>query len=395
MKTDRMAHNYSILKSVEPEKVSGELICKRIESPYYITNEHTVDVVVALFNNDHGLQALGVVDMAGKAIGIITRNDLFDLIGQKFGRELYMNKGISDIIKSVNLIYYKRNTFSIIEEISDDLKSAENRYHILVDSENNYKGFISSFNIVLFLSEMMTRELKSARKVHSAIVRDEININTEKLSVSGSTAMAGETGGDLQYIRKIGDNRLFISLCDVSGKGLNAGFIAVAVSSMYAAYDFDKGVSGLIKTINSFIYDLFDGDIFLTGVFIEIDESNGKIKVYDMGHSMIYILEDNKVHHMESHAGNYPLGIMEYIEPSLSETSLAAGDLLISFSDGFPEQNSNTNEMFGEQRLLSLAMKYHNSSLKQIKDIIFEELKTWKFGQAQSDDMSLLMLKYK
>jgi sigma-B regulation protein RsbU (phosphoserine phosphatase) len=382
------------VKSVETEKVSGELICKKIASSFYITTEHTVDVVAEFFNKELNIQALGVVDSSGRAMGIITRSDLFALIGQKFGRELYMNRSISEIIKKTDLIYYKRNTFSVIDEISAYLKSAENRYYTLVDAENGFKGIVSSFDLVLFLSDMMTRELKAARRVHSAIVKDEISISTDHLHLSGSTQMAGETGGDFQYVRRIGDNRLFISLCDVSGKGLNAGLISVAVSSMFAAYDFDKGIDDLIQKINSYIYSLFGGEIFLTGIFIDIDESTGEIGVYDMGHSMIYLFKDGKVRGFKSHHDNLPLGIKENITPSISELRMGSGDFIITYSDGFPEQVSGTGEMFGESRLLTLAMKYKNSALMHVKDILYEELKTWRFGQAQSDDMSLLMIKY-
>jgi len=206
--------------------------------------------------------------------------------------------------------------------------------------------------------------------------------------------MAGETGGDFQYIREIGKNRIFISLCDVSGKGLNAGLISVAVSSMYAVYDFDKGIPDLIQKINSFIHNLFEGEIFLTGVFIDIDESTGETKIYDMGHSMIYMLKDKKAHSFENHPRNIPLGIQKNITPVVSTIRLEDGDFLISYSDGFPEQSNMSNERFGEPRLLSLAMKYRKNNLKQIRDILYEELKTWRFGQAQSDDMSLLIIDY-
>ncbi len=393
MKANTMSRHYSIVKSVEPEKINGELICKRMTSPYYITNEHTVNAVAEIFIHNTNLHAVGVVDKTGRAVGIIIRNELFALIGQKFGRELYLNKSISEIIKSVNHIYYKRNTFSVIDEISGDLKSAENRYYILVDAENCYRGYISSFDLVLYLSDMMTRELKSAHRVHSTIVMDEINIKTDKLAVSGSTVMAGETGGDFQYIRRLSGNRLFISLCDVSGKGLNAGLISVAVSSMYAAYDFDKGIHGLIAKINSFIYDLFSGEIFLTGVFIELNETTGVTVVYDMGHSMIYLLKNKKAVILNNNTENFPLGIQKSINPAASEIKLETGDILISYSDGFPEQNNIANERFDEPRILSLVTKYIKSDLSQIKEILYEELKTWRFGQAQSDDMSLLMIK--
>lgn len=395
MKANRLDQDCFKMQQVEQENVIGELICKKITSPYYISSEHTVDAIAGLFSRDVSLNALGVVDKDGRAEGIIMRNDIFALIGQKFGRELYMNKSIRDVIKEVNLIYYKRNTFSVIDEISEDLKSPENRYYILVDAENIYKGIVSSFDLVLFLSEMMTRELKAARRVHSAIVRDELNINTDKLSIYGSTEMAGETGGDFQYIRRIDENRLFISLCDVSGKGLNAGLISVAVSSMYAAYDFSNGMYLLIQKINSYINDLFNGEIFLTGIFIDLNESTGEAEIYDMGHSMIYMLKSNKVHSFENHSENFPLGIQKDLKPSVSRIKMESGNFIISYSDGFPEQNNNANERFGEPRLIFLARKYQNSSLKQIKDILYEEVKTWRFGHAQSDDMSLLMIRYK
>ena len=384
-----------LAKSVEPEKINGELICKRVTSSVFITDEYTVNIAADIFNDDINLQAIGVTDSSGSAIGIITRSDLFALIGQKFGREIYMNRKILEIIKTVDMIYYKRNTFSVIDEISDTLNSAENSFYLLVDAENSYKGVISSFDLVLFLSDMMTRELKAAQRIHSAIVKDEIQFNSEKLTISGSTEMAGETGGDFLYKKRIGKDKMFISLCDVSGKGLNAGLISVAVSSMYATYDFDNGIETLIEKINSFIYGLFEGEIFLTGVFIEIDESTGETSIYDMGHSMVYMLKSGRVFSFENHDGNFPLGIQKEISPAASKTVFSKDDFLISYSDGFPEQCGIGNEMFGEPRVLSIAKKYRNSELKQIKDILYEELKTWRFGQAQSDDMSLLMIKYK
>jgi len=395
METTSNLGNCSILKSVDPEVTGGELIYKRISNPYYITDEHTVGEVADVFTGNGGMQAIGIADCEGKAIGVILRNELFSLIGQMFGRELYLNKSIKEVIMPAEMIYYKRNTFSVIDELSGALRSVYDRFYILVDAENRYKGLISTFDLVLFLSDMMTRELKAARRVHSVIVRDEINIESGKISINGSMLMAGETGGDFQYVRKIDDNRWFISLCDVSGKGLNAGLISVAVSSMYAAYDFKNGLNELICRINLYIHELFGGGIFLTGIFIEFDESTGKLEVYDMGHSMLYILKNDRAVSFSKCSNNLPLGVMSEISPARMSIKLESGDLLLSYTDGFPEQNNIANECFGEQRVLSLALKYRNSGLKQIKNIIFDEVKSWRFGNAQGDDMSLLMVEYK
>nr|HOP65370.1 PP2C family protein-serine/threonine phosphatase [Spirochaetota bacterium] len=200
---------------------------------------------------------------------------------------------------------------------------------------------------------------------------------------------------DFQYIKKLSDRKWFISLCDVSGKGLNAGLISVAVSSMYAVYDFTRGIEELLVRINSYINDLFGGEIFLTGVFIEFDSETGELGVYDMGHSMFYVLREGKAGSPANHEENLPLGIRKDINPVKAMIKLWEGDLVVSYTDGFPEQTNLGNEPFGERKVLSLAMKYRNSGLKQIQDILYDEIRAWRAGNAQGDDMSLLLLRYR
>lgn len=386
---------YSLLKSVDNEKISNEVIFKRAISLYYVSDTHNIGEIAEIFTNDNSIQAIGVVDDGGKAAGIVIRNELFSLIGQKFGRELYLNKNIREVLHSPSTVYYKRNTFSVIDELAGELKSEYNRFFILVDGENRYRGIISTSSLVLFLSEMMRRELAAARRVHSAIITGRIEVFGEKFEASGYTLMAGETGGDFQYIKKIGEGRWFISLCDVSGKGLNAGLISVAVSSMYSVYDFSRGTGELLRSINSYINDLFGGEIFLTGVFMELNEITGDLTVYDMGHSMFYILREGKAGTPSKQKENLPLGITKDITPVKSGIRLEKGDFIVLYTDGLPEQCNISNESFGEQKILSLVMKYRNSALNQVQDIISDQLKAWRLGNAQGDDMSLLLLRVK
>lgn len=386
---------YSLLKSVDNEKISNEVIFKRAISLYYVSDSHNIGEVAEIFTSDISIQAIGVVDDGGKAAGIVIRNELFSLIGQKFGRELYLNKNIREVLHSPSTVYYKRNTFSVIDELAGELKSEYNSFFILVDGENRYRGIISTSSLVLFLSEMMRRELAAARRVHSAIITGRIEVLGEKFEASGYTLMAGETGGDFQYIKKIGEGRWFISLCDVSGKGLNAGLISVAVSSMYSVYDFSRGTGELLRSINSYINDLFGGEIFLTGVFMELNEITGDLTVYDMGHSMFYILREGKAGTPSKQKENLPLGITKDITPVKSSIRLEKGDFIVLYTDGLPEQCNISNESFGEQKILSLVMKYRNSALNQVQDIISDQLKAWRLGNAQGDDMSLLLLRVK
>lgn len=387
--------DFRILRSVERENTGRELICRRVTSLYYITDEHNVADIAAVFISDPSINALAVTDNDRKVLGIIVKGELLSLIGQKFGRELYSGKSIKDVSRPACLVYYRRNTFSVIDQLSESLKSGTNTFYVVVDGENRYRGLFSSFDLVLFLSEMMTKELKSARRIHSAIVRDIIKISTGRIEITGSVIMAGESGGDFIYVRKLDDGRWFISLCDVSGKGLNAGLISVAVTSMYAAYDFTGGIKELICTINSYIHDLFGGEIFLTGVFIEFNGQEEYLDVYDMGHSMIYLFRNGKVFSPFSSNNNLPLGVKKEIVPAKSRMKPMTEDLILSYTDGFPEQNNLSDEEFGERRLLSIVMKHRHNDPEIIKNILLDEVKDWRLGNSQGDDMSLLVMKYK
>ena len=294
-----------------------------------------------------------------------------------------------------SFIYYRRNIYSVIDELNAELKPEFNRFYILVNSGNQFRGIISTFDLVLFLSEMMTRELKSARRVHSAIVKDRINISGKSFEASGSTQMAGETGGDFHYFRRMDDRKWFMTLCDVSGKGLNAGLLSVAVSSMCAVYDFSRGIEGLVASINSYIFGLFGGEIFLTGIFLEFDEVSGELSIFDLGHSMIYLIRDGRAGSPSRHKDNVPLGVLEHIAPVKAVLQPVEGDVVVSFTDGLTEQGNLAGEEFGEQRILSLVQKYRKSPLAQIHDIMYEEIRSWRIGNAQGDDMSMLLFRLK
>jgi sigma-B regulation protein RsbU (phosphoserine phosphatase) len=385
----------SMLRSVEKEISKGEVIARRCSSFFYISDKITIGEAAELFIDNSHIDVLGVTDEDLFVKGIVIRNDLFSLIGQKFGRELYLNRNISEVLKEAPLIYYRRNTFSVIEEISSELNSPVNRYYVLVDDKNRFCGITSSRDLVFFLSDMMRREIKMTQSIHSSLVVKAIREESSRFQIFGAVKPAGDIGGDFQYCRCINNERWFFSLCDVSGKGLNAGMIAGAVSGMYAVYDFSKGLSDILKRINSHIYDLFGGEIFLTGIFFEVDELDFKIRLFDMGHSFLYILRDGRLYAPSTSKENMPLGVLPEIEPEEVLIKIKSGDMIIAFSDGLIEQTNISGEPFGQQRVLSFVSRYRNTPPEKIWKLIHSDFESWRMGNSQSDDVSMLIMKIK
>lgn len=358
------------LAKILPEKSRGELIYSKAGSLYYTTSETTVGDLTELLLPENKALIVCVVDNNMKALGIIVRENLLNLMGQKFGRELYHNRQVSSLMQQVPHIYYKRNTFAVIEELREHLQNYQDTFYILVDSEDRFKGTLSSKDLTIFLSDMMTKDIIAARKVHNAIVKEETIVNHESFEFTGSSIMAG-------------------------GIGIKAALISVAVSSMFYVYDFGTDFKDLLERINSFIYELFNGENFITGVFAMFNSSTGEVKIYDMGHSLLYLMKNDRVFQLKSPRGNIPLGIETDINPESKTLSLSEEDILISISDGVIEQNNYRGEPYGEKRLISTVSRYRSLDTTSIKNAILKDISGHRHGQAQGDDMSIMLLRYR
>jgi sigma-B regulation protein RsbU (phosphoserine phosphatase) len=364
-------------------------------SLYYAYENTIAGDLTEFLIKDTRVRIVCVVNSEMKALGIINREHILNLMGSKFGRELYFNRNINTLMTQAPFIYYKRSTFSVIEELKQELRNYEDKYYILTDSEDRFRGILSSKDITIYLSDLMTRDIFSARKVHKAIVKEETVLNNDKFEFTGASIMAGGIGGDFHTIRQLKENLWAVIFFDVSGKGIKAALISVAVSSMFSIYAFENDFTGFLSKVNSYIYDLFNGENFITGIFMIFDESTGEAKIYDMGHSLIYVMKKDRIFQLKSSNNNIPLGIQPEISPTLKSYKLEKNELFLSVSDGITEQNNYLHEPYGEKRLLALVLRNRVHGTLAIKDALIKDIAKYRHGQAQGDDMSVMILQYK
>ncbi len=386
--------NKNRLFKLEKEKTSGETIYKRSINRFHIDSNTTIGELAEIFITRKNLDVITVTDENLIPLGIIDRQELLCLVGQKFGRELHNNKPVSDFVMKADTIYYKKNIFSVIDEVREFIENDEIRFLVLIDQEDKFRALTSTRELTKYFSLMMTRDIAAARDVQKAIVKSDITLSGEKLQFCGSSKMAGGIGGDFHCMKKIDEDRWIMSICDVSGKGMKAALISVSIGGMFHSFNFDSGLDTFICSMNSYIHELFHGEIFVTGIFAEFNEKKGEMAVYDMGHSLIYLQRDRKIFRVKTSENNFPLGIQREIIPERSVHSLNSGDIIISATDGITEQTDMRNEFFGEKNFLSAILNSRTDNLEKIRENVFSRLREFKFGQTQVDDMTLVLVKY-
>lgn len=385
----------SILLEREHKSIHGEIIAKIISSHYYVHKDIYVDDLADELNGRTEIFAIGVVDDEMRAVGIILRRELFDILGKPYGRDLYKNKTLVSVMQRAREFNYTRNIFSVSEEIQGELNAQQTEYYVVRDNSDAYAGIFSSKDMLVYLSDMTQKDIALAKRLQSSIVLEERMESHDTFNILGASRMAKGVGGDYYSFQQYAENKWILSVCDVSGKGISAAFISVIMGGMESIFDFNSGLRKYIRKLNNYIFSSFMSEKFLTGIFVDFNDATGEAVLYNMGHSYSFIFRQGRLIKLKSRVDSHPLGITPDIDPRGSVVTLEKDDILILITDGIDEQKDPEGEEYGLQRFFTIISKYRNTSLQKIKNVVYEDVQKFKKNQPQQDDMTLVFLQYK
>jgi len=116
---------------------------------------------------------------------------------------------------------------------------------------------------------MTQKEIKLAKDIQLSIIKENTYIKEKDIEFAAATSMAKGLGGDFYTIKTV-NNKHILTLCDVSGKGVSSALISVLLGGLIDFYDFEnEKMSNFIKKLNEHIFDSFNLQKYLTGIFLE------------------------------------------------------------------------------------------------------------------------------
>ena len=84
------------------------------------------------------------------------------------------------------------------------------------------------------------------------------------------------------------------------------------------------------------------------------------------------------------------LGLFEKWECSVAEVQLAAGDILILYTDGVTEAENAEGEEFGESRLIETMLAQRHLPVPSLLETIVATVQKFSDGE-QADDITLVL----
>src|SRR4051812_826052 len=185
-----------------------------------------------------------------------------------------------------------------------------------------------------------------------------------RFSIAGILAPADDVAGDSFDYAANGDVAQ-VAIIDAMGHGLEAALLAaVTISTLRNARRNGADLADTVAAIDSVIAEQFGPDKFVTGIFGELDTTNGWWRWTTCGHPPALLLRGGRVVRTLDSIIGAPLGLgLLEPDPPVGHERLEPGDRLLLYSDGMLEARDADGNFFGPQRLVDFVTREEAAGL--------------------------------
>ena len=197
--------------------------------------------------------------------------------------------------------------------------------------------------------------------------------------------------GDYYDVIQLPGGRLIFAIGDISGKGISA---AILMANLQAV------LRTLIKTshtpleicsrLNHHFHQVTDESRFATFFYGDWSMTDKRLTYVNAGHHSPVLIGSCGGQRLEN--GGLPLGMFQDTEFQAGDVLLQHGDLLVLYSDGITEAESQGGEEFGESRLQAVVEENRDRPVAEIQERVLDAVRDWS-GDEPADDMTLLIVK--
>jgi serine phosphatase RsbU (regulator of sigma subunit) len=228
----------------------------------------------------------------------------------------------------------------------------------------------------------------------------QLHYRDTQLKVTGLYLPCDALGGDLYDVVKFKDDSLGVTMADVSGHGVPAGFItALFKSSFYRMTHAYQKPNDILYHLNNEMAELIKTGDYITGLYCRFIENGNLIQFAGAGHPypLLYRKRTGQIELLEENGP--PLVWMPGMAYGMIETPFEPGDKLLLYTDGITEMQDPDDNLYGEDRLMDLFKQLaeaHNSGKPTLPllDALLQQLSDYTQGRPLGDDLSMVLVEH-
>ncbi len=248
----------------------------------------------------------------------------------------------------------------------------------------------------------LKRDLQAAARVQQSLMPTALP-NTPPVRLAWAFRPCEELAGDLLNIFLLDERHVGLYLLDVSGHGVAASLLSVAVSHFLTPHGDNSllklpAQSGtplrlvrpreVVQRLNA-QFSTSRSEQFFTLFYGYVDLASNTLTYSNAGHPGPVILAGGAEPSV-LHSSGFPVGVLEQAEYEDAEVRLRSGDRFWLYSDGLLEAMNPAGEQFGKGRLITELHAASADALSGAVRKVLQKVESWAGEKGPQDDISLV-----
>ncbi len=280
-------------------------------------------------------------------------------------------------------------------QTGDELEQLAKSFNTMGDELNEY---MHNLEKTTSEKERIQSELNIATDIQASMLPRIFPSfpDIEHIDVFASMTPAKEVGGDFYDFFLLDDNKVCITIADVSDKGVPAALFMVISKTLLKnrvraePNDLGKAITNLNKDLCK------DNDqmLFVTIFCAVIDFVEGTCEYVNAGHNPPVFIRDGEVDYIPAKPVLPVCGVIQDMTYHSGSLSFSAGDKFFLYTDGVTEAFNIDHQQYGEERLLAELKLCTKKPIEEGVAFIAKSVEHFSTGTEQSDDITILLFEY-
>jgi serine phosphatase RsbU (regulator of sigma subunit) len=241
------------------------------------------------------------------------------------------------------------------------------------------------------------QELEVAKTIQETLVPGPELVDRGPLRFAGFYQPAAQTGGDWWTWHELASGKLLIVIGDVTGHGVPSAMITAAAK---AACDVARHVHGddvtvtrLLEIMNHAIWQSAQRRFVMTCFASIVDPRQRTITYANAGHNFPYLYRggEGKGEFGSLMVRGNRLGDDPTSRYDAKTTALVPGDVLVWYTDGIVECESEAGEEYGEKRFRASVRRAAALDAADMRDAIVGEAAAFFGAAPRKDDITMVV----
>ncbi len=241
-------------------------------------------------------------------------------------------------------------------------------------------------------SQQDAQELARAAQIQGTFLPDAVP-QLEGWQLAVTLEPARQTSGDYYDFIPLSNNRWGIVVADVADKGTAAALFMTTSRSLIRTYaeEYEMWPEIVLSETNRRLLADTRSGLFVTVFYAILDPSTGILTYANAGHNPPHLQISGGNTQLLNRTGT-PIGVFNEATWEQAQVQFNPGDSLVIYTDGIIDAQNESEEPFGETRLLESIQAHGGKPATNTLHGILEDVHRFVSNAPQFDDITLMVL---